>query len=152
LPYISGYTSPALHWVLTRGMDKIRALAARHPGFDVARNSKTRYWIGDHARGARWVTFLGPALGERLGGPPAMAKDLGTSIDVTTVGEGTMIRAGAEPELGDVNKNIGLPLLRKVAKLIEPVTMFNERALVMCEFFDGYDDPFLEKWERRFLD
>jgi hypothetical protein len=155
LPYLSGYGSPAFHWaetMQTQAMEKARALAARHPGYDISRNSGTRREINDKVRGARWLTFLGPTLVARLGGRASLEKSLGSDLTIETVGHGVMIRAGQEPELGDVNKNIGTPLLRRLAKALEPVTMFSDAALVRCGFFQGFDDPFINKWERRFLD
>jgi hypothetical protein len=156
LPYVSGYGSPALHWaelMQGRAMVKARAFAKRYPGYDVSNNSGARRWINDKVRGARWLTFLGPKLFKSLGGRAALATSLrGSNFTIEAVGHGLMIRAGDEPEVGDVNKKIGTPLLRKLAKVLEPVTMFREPALSECEFFEGLNDPFVNKWERRFLD
>ncbi len=155
LPFVSGYASPALHWtplMQTLAMRKARALAARYHGYDVSDNSDVRYAIGDRVRGARWITFLGPSLFSRLGPLPKMSKALGYDVELTGIGGGMMIRAGKEPELGDANKNIGTPLLREVARVLEPVTLFKERSLVGDAFIKDFDDPFLDEWERRFLD
>jgi hypothetical protein len=155
LPYVSGYGSPALHWddgMQGLAMAKARATVARHPGYDVSKNAAARSWINDKVRGARWLTFLGPKLVKSLGGRAALATSLGGSdFTIETVGRGLMIRAGDEPEVGDVNKKIGTPLLRKLAKVLEPITLFGELALSECEFFEGLNDPFMDKWERRFL-
>jgi hypothetical protein len=61
-----------------------------------------------------------------------------------------MIRAGAMPELGDTNRAEDLPLMRAVAKVLEPITAFEE-ARIVAEFFNRDWDA-LRAWERRFLD
>lgn len=151
LPYVSGYVAPALGFgpgvnVYDVGR-AIRGLAFRHPGYDVPRNEYTRFDLGDRSVGARWLTFLGPQLVEHLGGRNAIAA-ADPGVTVAPAGQGVVLQAGAEPEIGDVNRRVGTPLLRVVARAIEPVTMFENRGL---EAVFGDDPDTLERWERRFL-
>jgi hypothetical protein len=151
LPYISGYVAPAL--AFGSGVDTaaagqaIRGLAFRHPGYDLPRNKHTRYKLGQQLIGARWITFLGPQQVEQLGGPDAIAAAV-PGVTVAAVGHGLMLRAGDEPETGDVNRRVDTPLLRVVAKAIEPITLFGNPAL---EEVFGNDPDALDRWEQRFL-
>jgi hypothetical protein len=61
-----------------------------------------------------------------------------------------MIRAGDMPEIGDVNKRQGTPLLREVAAALEPVSVFDDPALLGN--FANHDEDLLKRWERRLLD
>lgn len=152
LPYKLGYTSPALQWA-ELGMDKAiaqsRAIVARHPGYDIQLNETGRTWLGLRARGARWLNFLGPEIVDKLGGIEALKKTLKEPIVVEPIGHGIMIRAGEKPEIGDVPRKVGTPLLRSVAKVLEPVTAFEE--IVLLGSFANWDKDFLEQWEHRFL-
>ena len=62
-----------------------------------------------------------------------------------------MLRAGEQPELGDTTRKMGTPMLREIAKVLEPLTIFNEPALLGIEFGDA-EGSFLMRWELRFLD
>lgn len=154
LPYVSGYVAPALRWAELYSDDAIphvRSLAMKYPGYDVEHNVDGRMDINEKTRGARWITFLGNDLTKQLGGVSAIRKSLSSEISTEKVGEGLMIRAGDKPELGDRNRRVKTPLLCNLARLLEPVTLFNEPIMFGIEFGDSEDD-YLERWERRFLD
>lgn len=152
LDFSYGYCAPALRFRelgLVRHYDDLRGLAVRHPGYDVENNLLAAWELGLRVRGARWLTLLGPELQAALGGAEALASGLASPIEVLPIGRALMIRAGAVPELGDVNRRIDTPLLRQVAGVLEPVTAFDERHLVFSRFEE--DDLLLQRWERRFL-
>jgi Protein of unknown function (DUF3396) len=151
LPYVSGYCSPALATgpggdVSAAGRASV-GLAMRHPGYDVPRTGDSRFYIKDRVIGARWLTFLGPHLASQLGGAEALAAAL-PGVTLVPAGHGLMLRAGAEPEIGDVNRRVDTPLLRVVARALEPVTCFGNRG---PEALVGGDSDGLNRWERRFL-
>jgi hypothetical protein len=153
IDFSSGYCAPALLFSTLHIEDaysNMRGLALRHPGYDVHGNDRSRLRIGQRSRGARWITFLGPALLARLGGQDALQRQLPSPITVEDVGAGVLIRAGTAPEIGDVNRRLEVPLLRAVAKALEPVTWFGEPHLLA--YFANYDEALLERWERRLLD
>jgi hypothetical protein len=154
LPYVSGYASPGLHWAelhKAQALIEARAIARRHPGYDVQDNAIGRSDINLKVRGARWLTLLGMEIVEKIGGLKTLRQNLPGPIVVEEVGPGVMIRAGRQPEKGDVNRRIDTPLLRIVARVLEPVTAFGEIALLRTDFSDQ-DDNLLKQWERRFLD
>jgi hypothetical protein len=109
----------------------------------------THVHIDKRVRGARWITILGPDLVKKLGGDSKLRKELPAPIVVSNVGPSVIIRAGVTPELGDVNRKLDTPLLKKVAKVLEPVTLFEE--LDMLSYFANFDEDTLKRWERRFL-
>jgi hypothetical protein len=49
-----------------------------------------------------------------------------------------------------VNKRQGTPLLREVAAALEPVSVFDDPALLGN--FANHDEDLLKRWERRLLD
>jgi hypothetical protein len=152
LPVVSGYASPGLQWAeIGSGAAAMQSkkFMVRYPGYDVQVNEEGRTWLGLRVRGARWLTFLGPALTEKLGGVKSLRALLREPIQIESIGQSVMIRAGKGPEIGDRAATVGTPHLCSVAKVLEPVTAFEE--IVLLREFD-HDKKFLEKWERRFLD
>lgn len=155
--YRSGYASPALSrgWEnmehVREGGSHIVPLAFRHPGYDLLENEAPAMRMPRlQCRGARWLTLLGPEIVEQLGGRKTISAGLVSGISTLEAGAGLLIRAGAEPEIGDVNRGQQTPLLRSVAAAIEPVTHFDDwRGL--GKLFDDNRDEVL-RWERRHLD
>lgn len=153
LPYVCGYGSPALLWAeleSSAAFETARGLVRRYPGYDIQLNESGRSDLGTRVRGARWLTFLGPDLVARLGGADRLRAQLPAEVTVAPAGHGLMVRAGRTPELGDRNRRKDTPLLRAVAAVLEPVTLFDEPAMFQCGFVS--DDDELRAWERRFLD
>lgn len=152
IPYDSGYASLALTHIADRQKaefaEAARKWAFRHPGFDMPENDATNSRIGRKVRGAYWLTFVGPWAVEKLGGEKALRKALPKEIDVQAVGVGVMIRCGQLPAEGDLNRDEKLPLVRAVAKVLEPVTLFGDRFL--NTLFRDEDER--ARWERRHLD
>lgn len=150
---VSGYCSPSLlpaDSPRDAAFAKIRSIALRHPGYDVAMNEMTQSDIGMRVRGARWVTLLGPSLLGQLGGINALRSALPTEVEVQDVAGIAMIKAGRSPELGDKNRKLDIPHLRAVARILEPITLFRE--IDLLSYFADFDEDLLQRWERRFLD
>lgn len=147
-----GYASPSLlpaDGALSHGFVEMRSPALRHPGYDVAMNDMTQLVIGTHARGARWITVLGAAQLDALGGAQALRAKLSPAITFTPAGPALVLRAGQAPELGDTNKRLKTPLLSEMARALEPITLFKEVDLL--SYFAEFDEDVLERWERRFF-
>jgi hypothetical protein len=148
----SGYASIALTYgAHSQQLDfakEARKWAFRHPGFDMPNNESSTAGIAQRIRGAYWLTFLGPWALEQLGGRSALKTALPAGIDLLQVGAGTMLRVGKYPEAGDVNKGDKLPMLRALAKILEPVTLFGDALL--DNLFVSEDQR--ARWERRHLD
>ena len=148
-----GYCSPCLlpsDARQTAAFVEIRRIAQRYPGFDVAVNDLAQLDIGARVRGARWITLLGPALTQVLSGLDAIRKRLPAEVEVRDLGGVAIIRTGRTPEIGDSNRKLQTPLLRAVARVLEPVTLFGEVNLL--SYFANFEEDVLRSWERRFLD
>jgi hypothetical protein len=152
LPFDSGYAS----FALTYGADSqafdyskaIKSVAFRHPGFDVGSSIGTASHIGKKLRGAYWLNFIGPSAAKKLGGAEKLTQALGKGFVVEALKRGVMVRASTLPEVGDTNKGKTLPELRKLAKVIEPVSLFDD------QYIDNsfVDEDARARWERRHLD
>lgn len=130
-----GYCSPALlpsDVKQSEAFVEIQRVAMAQPVFDAAMNELTQLEIGARARGARWLTFLGPTLSAQVKVPKR--------LESSRVGEVVVLRAGRTPEIA---------LLREMARLLEPVTLFGEMNLL--SYFANFDAELLQRWERRFL-
>ncbi len=152
IPYDSGYASPALVFGVDAQQLKFaraaRAWAFRHPGFDLPKNDATGFALGSKLRGAYWLTFVGPDALARLGGETALQSALPVEVEVQPAGIGVMLRLGKMPEVGDVNRMENLPIVRATAKVLEPVSRFNDNFL-NHNFIDSDERA---RWERRHLD
>jgi hypothetical protein len=150
VPFSSGYCSLGLNredWAVVGTEAFVRAKAARHPGLDIHNTMSTAIRIGDRVRGAYWLTFLGKeTLAVLEMDVSRVGRELGSEITVYDLRNGVAIRAGLEPEAGDVNRGENLPLIRKVAELIEPVQHIQT---VSIFGFDEVDD--FVNWQRRHL-
>ena len=156
LPYDYAYLSLSLLWSPVSEDDALmraRALAIRYPAFDVAANRAGRSFIGDHVRGARWITLLASRVCELLGGTDALvARGATAGLDANRYGRGIVLRAGALPPVDSVESVGAFDGMRAMARLLEPITLFDEAALIRTAFAGEVDeDDFLKNWERRFL-
>lgn len=153
LPIRYAYASPALHWAEVAENEALlaaRRVAARYAGFDVSFNEVTRSDLGANTRGARWLTWLGPELVDRVGGFGRISTLAKADIHALKLERSVLLRAGCVPEIGDRNRGMTTPHLRALAAFLEPVTLFEEPALLNSAFAD--EDPArLQQWERRFL-
>jgi len=147
----SGYASFSLCYgkesQYAKAGDHIAPLAFRSHGFDIANNLFTSGFLGNHCRGARWLTALSDDLIADLGGVDALNDQVAAGVDLITCAGGTVLRAGRSPEIGDVNRNAMTPLVESVAHAIEEVTYFGDKSLLPLF---GQDLEKLDRWERRF--
>lgn len=143
LPYLSGYASPALHWSEHKAVMAFEAavpLITAHRGLDIGQNELARSDLGVQTRGARWLTFLGPACVQALGGRQAVATETGVGVLIADAGRGIMLRAGDDPEIDET------PRLDMVRSVLAALTL-DEGPVFEC-FFD--DDTFAKAWTNRF--
>ncbi len=152
LPYSSGYASPALTWGVESQQlsfaEEASKLAFRHPGYDLPLSAASRYEIGEKLRGTYWLNFIGPAALKKLGGEKGLRSRLDAAIGVEQVGDGLLLQAGPRPDAGDVNRKANLPLLRSLAKVLEPATLLDDESLDNNFLEDGDS----ERWKRRHLE
>ena len=150
VPFTSGYCSLAFNhpdWARTAAENYIRKIAFRYPGIDIHLTQSTAMVIGNSVRGAYWLTLLGPEPLSELGANIDDIKaELGDEIRVLEINKSIAIQAGDKPLSGDINSKDNLPLIRKVAKLIEPIMLIQDSGIF------GFDEveKFVE-WQKRHL-
>jgi hypothetical protein len=124
--------------------EAVYAHARRYPGRD------TRVYIRNmdvfyvQIRTVNWLTFIGPAmvkelesLGRRLEGTPQVA--------VEPLGSAVMLRAGAQPERGDINRLRIPPAYREADAMVRPL-----RAREGIDFLPPWDEATTSEWLTRF--
>ncbi|MCY1019694.1 DUF3396 domain-containing protein [Pyxidicoccus sp. MSG2] len=125
LPFSFGYASLAFvsHPGLWHGVRKqLVGLLERYPGLDLYLLSETGNVIGTGARGAYWMTFLGPPLLNQLGGQEALREQL-CFPEVTfepMERERLLLTLGEWPEAMDTEKGPPPAQYRALARLLEP--------------------------------
>ncbi|MGC4070378.1 MAG: DUF3396 domain-containing protein [Polyangiaceae bacterium] len=130
VPFASGYCSLALHSKAWPSNDVIRPLALRHPGIDIPDND-CACDLGTQIRGAYWLTLLGQPALLGLGKLPSDVKaELGPEITVHELANGVLLQAGERSEPGDVESGDVLPLIRRVAKYLEPIQLYQRVAVL----------------------
>jgi hypothetical protein len=150
LEYDSGYASLALHWSTDAELgavaEDVMGIAFRHPGFDLHELATLRFDLGRRVVGARWMTLLGPDLAAQIGGSEGLRQQLAPDLQVEDLRHGLLLRCPGPPSPGDVNRHDDLPLLRRLAAVLEPITFFADDT----RLFEDEDDYL--RWQRRFLD
>lgn len=124
VPFSSGHigfaleTSPLLGTALqTEGQRAAYALSVRHPGATIGGFLETRAMrFIKGVAGVSWLTLLGAAPVEALGGRQALREALASTPEIVMheAQHGVVIQAGPAPALGDVNKGKDLPIHRAV--------------------------------------
>lgn len=150
LPFTYGYGSPCLCYSINQIRDAI-GVAKRYPGFDIALNEACRVDIGSKALGAYWLSFYGEVLSQSLGGKEQLARQLPSPITVNEIADSKIVvRLGLNPEVGDNNRQIDLPLYCHLAKVLEHHLHIPE-----CVYFRDEnwmpDKDGMMSWHRRFL-
>lgn len=142
----AGYTySPA---ELVPGRDAEQALyahARRHVGYDVPAYVNLTRPFHEHIRSVNWLTFVGEALASRLAG---LGRPLAGTPNVAAyqVGGACLLRAGAAPERGDVNR-LWIPVAyREADALVRPIRTDGKG----LDFLNPWDETTTEQWIRRF--
>jgi hypothetical protein len=124
-PFHSGTAGFGFHQVWGRecemaGMPMNIRVARRFWGIGV-RHRYQEQALQRQLKSAHWLTFVDEELLATLGGDAAVAK-LGPEVKVTPVRGGVLLRAGAEPPVGDVNlKAPDIEPMRKVNAFIKPI-------------------------------
>jgi Protein of unknown function (DUF3396) len=151
LPCDSGYASPALYYGM-RGVYEeaarfIAPLALQHHGYDVPNNAGTAAKMGGSCRGARWLTMLSNEMVDQVGGAKRLKQQVARGVESREVPRGVVIRAGAKPEIGSVNRGQNTPLLASVAHAVERITYFGDNSILPLF---GRQIDVRDRWERRF--
>jgi Protein of unknown function (DUF3396) len=99
----------------------------RYPGLAMGNDMLLNAFVEEGIANIGWLTFVGDALIDKLGGRDALSKAVrGTQVGLRSYARGVALQAGPRPELGDVNRRDTLPLYREVGRILEPVFAPNE--------------------------
>jgi hypothetical protein len=135
-------SSPAFereHWAT------LARLAMRHPGYDVLHYTAVRSCVYDKIKTVNWLTLLGPSLAAAF--EPGFDDGAGEDIELIRTDGVTLIKAGREPQIGDVNRgDIPVPY-QTVAQQCADITCFNQ-----AQFGGAFDDELTQRWVRRFYE
>ncbi|WP_342747648.1 type VI immunity family protein [Melittangium boletus] len=155
LPFSFGYASFAL--VAPRGQwfanyRAARELRDRYSGLDVYRLGETSRHIGTRARGAYWLTFIGPPLLGQVGGLEVLRRLPSSDVSLEALppleGERVLVTLDEWPEAIDMEQHERpSPQLLSLAQLLEPF-LHEERSNWFT--FLGNDTEDMHRWTRRF--
>lgn len=146
-PYRCGHVGYSLCWnniSIARDIEVpslIGPLLKRYPGFSIGTPNEL---CDQNLPPVNWLTLLGPELLEDLGGLEGVQAIADDAITVMPMGAGVCIRAGENPQLGDVNRQDDLPLYRKVGAFVKDLRGDQEIEL------DGLNEDESEAWLARF--
>lgn len=153
LPYVSGYVSPALAYqpFTSHAYQHIHRYIHRYPGFDVVDPPTVAWDIGDRLLGPYWINIVGRGASRVLGGVGGLQDMLGPEFEVAPCGrDGVIVKIGAVPGVGDINRGDDLPAYRKLAKVIAPI--LHDPSMQYLYDADGTVNRELQRaWHRRFL-
>jgi len=133
-------------WVLWPFLDRFVGLDYDWASWALAIDSR-------RIRGVNWLTILDDGLVEELGGRLALEAELGDAAKVMTWNGGVLIRAGAEPQMGDRDVGQWPSAYLAVNRVLKPIRFeeYPAKPLALIKVPPPLD-PREEtlKWVRRF--
>jgi len=127
-------------------MKAIHAHARRHPGYDVGLYVAWVVEFYSQVRTVNWLTFVGPGLQRRLAASrDGLPESGGPLVTLSRAGDHLVLRAGEQPEAGDVNR-LQIPRAYvRADEMIRPV-----RAREDINFYESWTEATTTQWLRRF--
>jgi hypothetical protein len=131
-----------------------QALARRFRCIDISDVSSVAADLGDRMPGVYWINFLGADLVHKLGGRENIESGLSKSAHIDELpGGGLVVSLGANPDLGDVNRQADLPDRKYLAGLAHRHQAMHVPKRVT--YFDAEEDASAmeaqERWHLRFV-
>ncbi len=118
---LAGYAIERSHYQKEDAETHAWQMTMRHPGVDIVRiPDDARALGGGTVKGVGWLTLLGQAIVTQLGGVNALSRKLGGDIEVIETKNGVIVKAGPQPEAGDLNRSRVLPLYIQVYEVVAP--------------------------------
>lgn len=126
-PLASGHVGFSFVWERTdlavekTACDWAAPLMLRHPGLGYGSPVRLSNAADKGVVAIGWLTLLGDALTAELGGRDALAQRAPAGLEVRPLGAaGALLRAGAAPQLGDVDRQDLLPAYHAAGRLVAP--------------------------------
>ncbi|WP_437483312.1 type VI immunity family protein [Sorangium sp. So ce1014] len=123
--------------------------ARRFHGYDVPHYLNATARLHDAIRSVNWLTFVGPALAERLRQAGKKLESAGPLV-VSPVGTSVLLRAGDRPERGDINRLQVPPAYVAADALVRPVRAGGTAAESLVFFGSPWSVPETSDWLQRF--
>lgn len=155
-PLASGYCGYSLLWDRDPSVDQAvcewaAPLLRRHPGLGYGKPVSIANASEMGLAVVNWLTLLGTGLTAAMGGIEALAQHAPADVNVLPLGPGgALLRAGAAPAVGDVNRGDPLPLYHAVGRMLAPVVAPDEALDEVA--VDGMEGDDAYEWFRRFFD
>lgn len=127
----------------------IYAHARRFHGYDVPAYLLHTARLHDAIRSVNWLTFVGPALADRLRAEGKTLESAGP-LSVSKAGDAVLIRAGDRPERGDINRLQVPPAYVAADALVRPVRASGTPAESLLYFGQPWTASEASDWLQRF--
>lgn len=125
-------------------------MGMRHLGADIPLLPEDAIATGhDGVKCVGWLTAIGAGIADELGGPAALRKALPPGAELIDLPNGVILKAGAEPSIGDRNRGDTYRVERAIHRLLGPAI---ERFIARAAPFDLESDEVerTDQWLRRF--
>lgn len=124
-PFQSGHAGFSLEcsrYEMERSQTHAWEASMQHKGLDISHIPDDSFAVGqDAVKGVGWLTILSESLLEAVGGLTKIKKQLSREIEIIQLPGGVILKAGAMPAIGDVNRNDVLPLYKNVYSVVAPM-------------------------------
>jgi hypothetical protein len=104
----------------------VYALSRRYRGVDFGKPVMFADFMKHGIKTVNWLAFLGDELIAKVGGKSGLRSKLSHEIIIHDLPHGLMIQAGAEPKMGDVNRNENLQLYQEVGRALAALRIPDE--------------------------
>lgn len=131
-----------------KATETMGAIRKRYPGLDLSDPGSSQYVASGAYKCVNWLTMIGTAACERLGGAGALRDRMGPEIVVHELSHGLMIQAGSMPEIGDTNRRRSVPLYHRVGRALAPIRDPDHPAFLTVDGAD--DEDATNEWLGRF--
>jgi len=125
-------------------------IVQRFPGLDVDSPTSHIIFLTDGIKGVNWITILSDRWINELGGLNTVRSKLSTDIEFYPYSGGILIRAGAQPQLGDQNLDRRPPLYVQLSSVLAPIRVKEHGAFQNSGRGMRLDRANSEKWLARF--
>jgi len=99
----------------------IYELAKRFPGLEVDNPVSHLLYLKDGIKGVNWLTVLGTKFLEKIGGRGYLKNQLTTEFELLDYKDGLVIKAGLQPQFGDIENNNIPEHYRTISRLLKPI-------------------------------
>ncbi len=114
----------------------VYALAKRFPGLEVDSPVDHTLYLSKGIKGVNWLTVLGDAWVERLGGRDKLSGLPRDAFPIYNYPGGIVIQAGVTPEIGDRNRRLKPQNYPRVARLLKEIRVQEHDSLQASGGFD----------------